>query len=300
MFKMSASKPSMILVLGSGGQRAPYMEGFIHTLGFKNWDHVFGISAGAILGAFIVQTEESEFKEELNTLMKQHVDIVKPHIIIGPILNLVSSFLWHESIFRPCLKSIVSTAWKHDRSHEKLVVGAYNVSKGEYTSFKDPNVDQVVASASIPVVFPSVKIDGNDYVDGAIAHIFPIEEIKKNYNAGDQVYVMLCYPTDHEKYTESMQTNTTKLLGRVYNTLDESTWQNMNRDLNDLADFFELDHAAVRKSQRIDLKDKGTLYMFIPDEVCCVDLACKNFQLIINMQTHGKKVAHAVLNKVKL
>ena len=184
-----------------------------------------------------------------------------------------------------------------------LVVGSYNVTEGKYHMTENPGITDIVASASIPVVFPSVTINGNEYVDGAVAHTIPIEELKTYYNGGD-IYVMLCYQTNHEKFKKSMADNRRKLLGRVYSTIDESTWNTMNRDLDDLADFLGLNREQVRTSGQHTFAvrkhgDKtypaGNLYMFIPNESRSIDLNCSNYHVISMMQDHGMDVASRVM-----
>ena len=299
LFKMS--QPT--LLLSSGGQRSAYMQGFLKAVDYKDWEHVFGISAGAMLGALIAQTEKAEFSEEISKLMKMHVEILKPHVSstilsqkLSSVLNLVSAIFWHTSIYKSKLRQVIEMVWKK-KPHKKLVVGSYNVTEGKYRMKKNPDITDVVASASIPVVFPSVTIDGNEYVDGAVAHTIPIEELKTYYNGGD-IYVMLCYQTDHDKFKKSMADNRRKLLGRVYSTIDESTWNTMNRDLDDLADFLGLTREQVRISGQHTFNNEtysGTLYMFIPNECRYIDLNCSNYHVISMMQDHGKKVAAEVL-----
>jgi len=294
-FKMeTVNRTSQMLVLSSGGQRAPYMEGFLQRVRYKEWDYVFGISAGAMLGAFVVQATQDNFATGFKKLMENHIDIVKPHNILGGIFNFASAFLWHDSIYKPCLKTMIETMWKNECEHTNLSVGAYCVTDGKYTTFLNPKIEMIVASASIPVVFPSVTIDKKEYVDGALAHVFPIEEIKANYECGN-LYVMLCYPTNHDMYKKCMGTNKHNLLGRVYNTLNESTWTNMNRDLDDLADFLGLDNMKIRTSGKFKIPNKGTLFMFIPTEECYIDLSCKNYHKIATMQKHGFDVASGVM-----
>lgn len=300
LFKMS--QPT--LLLSSGGQRSAYMQGFLKAVGYKDWKHVFGISAGAMLGALIAQTESKEFDEEINKLMKMHVEILKPHVSssilsqkLSSVLNLVSAIFWHTSIYKSKLRQVIEMVWKN-KSHQKLVVGSYNVTEGKYRMKKNPDITDIVASASIPVVFPSVTIDGNEYVDGAVAHTIPIEELKKYYNGGD-IYVMLCYQTDHDKFKKSMADNRRKLLGRVYSTIDESTWNTMNRDLDDLAEFLGLTREQVRTSGQYTFNNgtyNGTLYMFIPNECRYIDLNCSNYHVISMMQDHGKEVAVEVMS----
>ena len=207
---------------------------------------------------------------------------MKPWVILGDIVNLVVAFVWHDSIFKPNLRHMVDSVWQ-DQKYRDMYVGTYCVSDGKYVTFKNPTKDQIVASASIPVVFPPVTIDSKQYVDGAMAHIIPIEKIKELWNGGT-LDVMLCYPTDHEAYMKSTTSESHyKLSGRVFATLNENTWYNMNRDLDDLADFAGVPKQKIRKSGAYQTK-KGLLRMFIPTEPMYIDLSSRNHAVVVNMQ----------------
>mgnify|MGYP003344903642 CR=1 FL=1 len=74
----------------------------------------------------------------------------------------------------------------------------------------------------------------------------------------------------------------------------ENTWYNMNRDLDDLADFAGIEKEKVRKSG-IYKTNRGKLRMFIPTEPMYVDLNSRNHAVVANMQQHGIEVAREVL-----
>ena len=74
-----------------------------------------------------------------------------------------------------------------------------------------------------------------------------------------------------------------KLSGRVFATLNENTWYNMNRDLDDLADFAGVPKQKIRKSGAYQTK-KGLLRMFIPTEPMYIDLSSRNHAVVVNMQ----------------
>ena len=106
-------------------------------------------------------------------------------------MNLVVAFVWHDSIFKPNLRHMVDSVWQDHKYRDMYVV--HTVSDGKYVTFKKPTKDQIVASVIYSVVFPPVTIDSKQYVDGAMAHIIPIEKIKELWNGGT-LDVMLCYP----------------------------------------------------------------------------------------------------------
>jgi NTE family protein len=62
-----------------------------------------------------------------------------------------------------------------------LKVYAVNINSGEYTCFeKGPIISAIVASSSIPILFPPVEIDGDHYVDGGLLNNFPVEPLYGN------------------------------------------------------------------------------------------------------------------------
>lgn len=67
-----------------------------------------------------------------------------------------------------------------DQAHAKLAVVATDISNGEKVIIKEGNVsDAVKASASIPVIFEPVEIDGRMLVDGGLLESVPIEALKE-------------------------------------------------------------------------------------------------------------------------
>lgn len=61
----------------------------------------------------------------------------------------------------------------------RLVVGAVNVSDGEFETFVNEEItaDAVLASAAIPTLFPAVEIDSNIYWDGLFSQNPPVYDL---------------------------------------------------------------------------------------------------------------------------
>jgi len=209
---------------------------------------------------------------------------------MGTVVSLAKAFLWHSGLFKSELGNIVQEDW--NTKYRDLYVGAYNQTEGRYQSFGPrPKVPQVAASASIPVVFESVKYNNMEYCDGAVAHILPIKEIKAHWNEGD-LDVMVCYPTDHAEFIKSSDYLTKyRLMGRLFNTLSENTWYNLNRDLDELSELVGQD---VRNGGVFKVGDK-TVRVYVPKKGYYCDVVNRDFKTLKKMHIHGEEIAKEML-----
>ena len=288
-----------MLAISSGGDHSAYVLGMIKGVFASNpkltdWTHICGISAGALIGSQIAQVEpgdRSAFITHINSLTDSHAEFAKSWSTVGNVLGIVKGMLWHTSLFDSQLKPIVKEMWREN--HRKLYVGAYNQSLGEYESFgPDPSADIVAASASIPVIFQPVTYNNMSYCDGGIAHIIPINEIKEHWDSGD-LDVMICYPTDHTEYLKTCDVlSRFKLFGRVMDTVSESNWFNLNRDLSELSDMVGQD---VRKGGVFKVGEK-TVRVYVPNEGYYCDVVNRNFHTLKRMHQHGEKIATTLLS----
>ena len=64
------------------------------------------------------------------------------------------------------------------RSPPRLIVGAVNVAKGEFTTFEGEQItpEAVLASAAIPTLFEAVHIDGDPHWDGLFSQNPPVKQ----------------------------------------------------------------------------------------------------------------------------
>lgn len=78
-----------------------------------------------------------------------------------------------------------------------LYVSATNMNTGENVIFSSGKLfDKLIASATLPVLYEPVEIDGHQYVDGGLTNNFPVEHIREkchklvgvhvNYISGEQ------------------------------------------------------------------------------------------------------------------
>lgn len=160
------------LVLGGGGTRGFAHLGVVQALHEKgiSIDAISGVSAGAIVGAFIASGMSPK---EVMELLVAH-KLMDFTTIQYPKKGLLS------------LSKLGKIMQEHlgDRTFEDLNIPLWvalsnlNTGKVEYHN-SGSLVDKVVASASIPILFSPVDIDGHTYVDGGLFDNLPVKPIRE-------------------------------------------------------------------------------------------------------------------------
>jgi len=171
-----------LFVLSGGGCR-----GFAHLGAIKalqehdiSPSEISGTSAGAIAGAFLADGfTPDEIKE----------------IFIGKLkFNMLS---WNG--FKMGLVSMknISAFIQKNLRHTKIedlripfYATATNFVNGRQKIFDHGNIiDALIASSSIPVLFPPMLIEGIPFVDGGLSNNFPVEPFSNNKNEIIGIYV---------------------------------------------------------------------------------------------------------------
>jgi predicted acylesterase/phospholipase RssA len=288
-----------MLAISAGGDHSSWVLGMLRGVfserpDITDWKITCGISAGALISSQIAEIEvgdRSGFIRKVNQLCNSHVDFVKSWSSFSNILGIVKGMIWHASLFDGQLKNIINNNWAP--KCRDLYVGTYNQTKGQYESFgPNPDIDLVAASASIPVVFQPVWCNDMKYCDGGLAHIIPINEIKEHWKEGD-LDVMICYPTDRSEYLKTCEVlSRFKLVGRVMDTISESNWFNLKRDIDALSSLVGQD---VSKGGTFKVGDR-TVRVYVPDKGIYCDVVNRNFNTLRRMQAHGEKIAKKILS----
>ncbi|TDQ82025.1 patatin-like phospholipase [Dongia mobilis] len=173
-----------LLSLSGGGQNGAFGAGFLN--GWREagtrpqFDLVGGVSTGALLAthAFLGTPEDDALLEEMYTGISAE-DIYEDRGLLAllsadslrdtaPLRALLQKYITQETLAR------VAAAYDDDRM---LFVGTTNIDYGQTWVWNmtliakagklDLYRDVLLASASFPIVFPPVEIDGHLFVDGA-------------------------------------------------------------------------------------------------------------------------------------
>lgn len=201
------------LACSGGGDKGIIMVGMLLQLydiqgkDAVSWDEMAGISVGGFLVAYVSQTTPDTFKPMMKDMkqafMKNEIKVVEPWGWGGQFVNLVNAFFNHSSLYSN--HTIIQTIEKWfdpARSVRPFHVGAYNKTRIEYETFSSTdsrvNIKQaMLASASVPVVLPEVKIGDCMYQDGGMRHLIPVNEIKDWISRTDgkkHIDILVCYP----------------------------------------------------------------------------------------------------------
>jgi hypothetical protein len=174
-----------ILSLSGGGQNGAFGAGLL--LGWREsgkrpqFDIVGGVSTGALLATHALlgtPADDAQLEEMYTKITQKEVYIDRPLVSLAfgadsladtaPLRALIAKHITAETLER------VAAAYKNNRL---LVVGTTNIDYGQTWVWnmsliaKDGNLELyrnvLLASASFPIVFPPVEIDGHLFVDGA-------------------------------------------------------------------------------------------------------------------------------------
>lgn len=159
------------LVLGGGGTRGFSHLGVIKALEEKGIkpDIISGVSAGAIAGSLIA---DGKTPEEALNIMKGK----------GFFNYTRMRFPRHGFFSFEGLKQKLSNTLSVSNIEDlklPFCIAVTNLNSGKIEYINSGNLsDFVIASASIPVMFRPVKLNGNLYVDGGLSDNMPFKPLK--------------------------------------------------------------------------------------------------------------------------
>lgn len=161
------------IILSGGGARGFAHAGILKALNEYDIfpDVISGVSAGAIVGALYADGHSPD-------------EIYKVFSSTDNFFNFVKFTVPRKGIFKTV--GLSANLEKNLRSKNfnelkiPLYIAATNISRGEMVYFHDGEIlPAILASASIPVLFEPIQIDGDVYVDGGVLDNFPVAPIKE-------------------------------------------------------------------------------------------------------------------------
>lgn len=211
------------LVLSGGGARGAYQAGaykaiaeIIRTNNLPKFDIVFGMSAGAINAAYIVEHIDEFNGDNLvkmwNSLNTEQIYRIDSESLVKFLLKIGWDFLFNKKVISSLydaspLSVFLEKKINFDKINQNIKEGkvsalgfaATNYYSNENITFYNSNSDDIkpwsrinrkgivcelkkehiMASASIPILFPPVEIDNDFYGDGCINNSHPLSPVIK-------------------------------------------------------------------------------------------------------------------------
>jgi len=186
------------LVLEGGSLRTVYSSGVLDVFMENDLEFagIVGVSAGA-LNAGNYMAHEIGRSAKINIL---HSD--DPHYFgIWRLITTRSIFNYDYLFYSPMKDTYPYNEQALMNSTKRLFVGATELSSGKIKYFERQNYDDLVhvlqASSSIPLLSKPVNINGELYLDGAIAD--PIGLLKAKAEGYDKIVVVSTRPEGYKK-----------------------------------------------------------------------------------------------------
>jgi NTE family protein len=231
------------IIFPGGGLKGWAYIGAIRALSelidYSRIEQLIGTSIGSLFGLFYILQIEWSYLLDLviNLDFKEMIDIDIDNI-------LVTQSLLEGKNYRELIKEIISTKVNPEITFLELnsiskilfTVNAFNITKckEEYFNYlSTPNVkvvDAIMASSSIPLIFPGYNIDNNFYYDGGLTNNCPYNIIEP---LETMIFEISLYSNSTDNNTNNITNNSTnnnlyKLITSLVGIIN-----NKNVDLNE-------------------------------------------------------------------
>ncbi|TGL18987.1 patatin-like phospholipase family protein [Leptospira yanagawae] len=182
------------LVLSGGGARGAYQAGVLRYLEEIDWkpDIICGTSVGAINACAIGSGMDSKQLTDLWLQLNQK------HIMRYSIWYMIKGFFRRK--YYPLVETYPLKKFIHEhldftklnQTKTKVIISAVNILSSELRFFENPKlqIEHILASSAIPMIFPWQLIEGEPYWDGGVMANTPILPAL-THEASDIVVVLL-------------------------------------------------------------------------------------------------------------
>ncbi len=164
------------IALGCGGARGLAHLGVLKILKQENIkiDFIVGASMGAFIGAlFALDYDLDEIEKEALSFNKK-----KAIKILLSVSNPKISMIGNKKVKKYAQSFLKNKTFEDTKI--PLYVTATDLASGDQVIIsKGKIIDAVMASISVPGIFPPVKIGGKYYIDGGVTNPTPIDVVKK-------------------------------------------------------------------------------------------------------------------------
>ncbi len=132
---------------------------------------ISGTSMGALVGA--LYADNYSWKDILQIAGRiKYTNFAGIHIPTKGLLEMT----WIEKLLKSTLR-----AKTFEKLRKPFVATTVNLTKGAVAHFRSGTlIDKVIASASVPIIFKPVEIDGDEHVDGGLLDNFPVLTIRND------------------------------------------------------------------------------------------------------------------------
>lgn len=221
------------LVISGGGAKGAFAAGAIKYIMIElglNFDIVVGTSTGALIAPLVVS-------KDISNLIHFYENVKKQDILNNR--SEIFAFLFSDSLndTRP-LKRLIDSFFGDKLRYKRLIesptelfVTVVNMQTGaveygnQHIDSKSILLKKILASASIPVVMPPVKIGKYQYIDGGVKEIVPLGKAIEE-GATSIVSIILSPCQENRKPMRKKFRNSMEILKRTIELLTDEIVDN--------------------------------------------------------------------------
>lgn len=186
------------LVLEGGAMRGMYTAGILDSLLDTNIkiDGIIGVSAGALFGVNYCSKQKGRtLRYNKKYVNDSRYMSLKSFLKTGNLVN--TKFAYHEIPLK--LDPFDEETYSKSKTDFYAVVTNIHTGRAEYKKIINCSIqiDELRASGSMPFVSTPVKIDKEEYLDGALADSIPV--LKCQEMGYDKIIVVLTRPLTYRK-----------------------------------------------------------------------------------------------------
>ena len=189
------SKYKTSLVLEGGGMRGAYTAGALtwlldHEIEF---DCCYGISTGAVhMASFLMKSRHFLYELPVKKITDPRIVGIRPLLRCGRIVD-------YDYLFDVILTEEEHYDISSLKDCKKGQIGLYSLSQGKtfYRSTREISFKQLEAATSLPILGTIVKEDGEEYLDGGITEMIPIQ--KAVDDCCERHLIITTKPGDYER-----------------------------------------------------------------------------------------------------
>ena len=279
-------KKKVCLVLEGGAMRGMYTAGVIDTFldNNINIDCIVGVSAGALFGANYFSNQKGRALRYNKKYCKD-----KRYISINSLLktgNIINKDFAFYKITNELDLFDNDTFIKNNKDYY-VVITNVETGKAEYVNIKNvvENLEVLRATSAMPLVSKMVDINGNKYLDGALADSIPVDFAKDM--GYDKIIVVLTRPLNYRKEPFSkLATCFINLKYKKYPVLKEVI-KNRYIKYNEQVEKF------------IDMENRGEIFVIRPSKKVDISRLEKDENKLQEMYDLGINNSKKLLNNLK-
>jgi len=217
------NRKTINIFLSGGGVKGSFSGGFLYKLGQwlelnKNYQigKIYGTSIGAINGSIFLNNYNNlklfwDSITSYKSMMSYWIKIP----IIGKIMSIIYGFFIKCSLINPVNFYNLITKYCSHNDNNKLNICTTNItqSKTEYVDCSNNDVSNditkyIIASSSLWLLSPPIKINNNYYADGGILKYLPFDyNIINQLNKNDINVVISCAKNINRNNSSYKETN---------------------------------------------------------------------------------------------